>query len=68
MTDKDLNRQGAKDRARGTMKDLEGRVRSAGANITNNPGQDLKGKGQQLQGKVQKKIGKVEQKLDDDLD
>ena len=67
MADKDLKRRGTEDRVKGTMKELEGRVRSAGANLTNKPGQDVKGKAQQLEGKVRKHIGKAEQDLGDGL-
>jgi uncharacterized protein YjbJ (UPF0337 family) len=65
MTDrKDMATEGAKDRLKGTGKQVEGRVRSAVGGATGDTGEQLKGKGQEIKGKVQQKVGKAKQDLD----
>jgi uncharacterized protein YjbJ (UPF0337 family) len=67
MTDrKDMATEGAKDRLKGTAKQVEGRVRSAVGGATGDTGEQLKGKAQEIKGKVQEKVGKAKQDLDPD--
>jgi uncharacterized protein YjbJ (UPF0337 family) len=61
MTDrKDMATEGAKDRLKGTAKQVEGRIRSAVGGATGDTGEQLKGKGQEMQ----EKFGKAKQDLD----
>lgn len=65
MTDrKDLATEGAKDRLKGTAKQVEGRIRSAVGAATGDTKEELKGKGQEIKGKVQEKVGRAKQDLD----
>lgn len=65
MTDrKDMATEGAKDRLKGTAKQVEGRVRNAVGGATGDTGEQLKGKAQEIKGKVQEKFGRAKQDLD----
>ena len=65
MTDKkDMATEGAKDRLKGTAKQVEGRIRSAVGGATGDTGEQLKGKGQEIKGKIQEKVGRAKQDLD----
>ena len=65
MTDrKDMATEGAKDRLKGTAKQVEGRVRSAVGGATGDTGEQVKGKAQEIKGKAQEKFGKAKQHLD----
>ncbi len=69
MTDrKNMQAEGDKNRVAGAAKELEGKVRAAVGDATDNGSQHLKGLGQQAKGKVQKNVGKAQQKLSDDAD
>jgi uncharacterized protein YjbJ (UPF0337 family) len=64
MSDKkDLATEGAKDRLKGTAKQVEGRIRSAVGGATGDTGEQLKGKAQEIKGKAQEKFGKAKQEL-----
>jgi uncharacterized protein YjbJ (UPF0337 family) len=63
----DLEREGAKDQIKGTVKEGEGRVRDAVGGLTGDSSEQLKGKGQQVKGKIQRKIGEAETDADRDL-
>ena len=63
----DLDREGAKDQIKGTIKEGEGRVRDAVGGLTGDTSEQLKGKAQQIKGKVQRKIGEAESDADRDL-
>lgn len=62
--DKDLATEGAKDRVKGTAKELEGRVRSTVGGATGDTSEQLKGKAQELKGKIQQGIGRAKQDAD----
>jgi uncharacterized protein YjbJ (UPF0337 family) len=65
MTDKkDMATEGAKDRLKGTGKQVEGRIRSAVGGATGDTGEQVKGKAQEIKGKVQEKFGRAKQDLD----
>lgn len=69
MTDrKHMQAEGDKNRVAGAAKELEGKVRSAVGDATDNGSQHLKGLGQQAKGKIQKNVGKAQQKLSDKQD
>jgi oligopeptide/dipeptide ABC transporter ATP-binding protein len=61
---KDLATEGAKDRMKGTAKEVEGRIRSTVGGATGDTSEQVKGKGQEIKGKVQQEIGKAKQRLD----
>ena len=63
MTDKNLNDEGAKNRAKGAAKELEGKVRAKVGDAVDNRDQHAKGLAQQVKGKVQQGVGKVQQSL-----
>ena len=48
-----------RDQAKGTAKDLAGRVQRAAGDLTGNTSQQIKGAAKQVAGKVQKGIGNV---------
>jgi uncharacterized protein YjbJ (UPF0337 family) len=54
-----------KDQAKGTMKEIGGKVQQAAGDLTGNDAQKIKGAATELEGKVQKKVGDVKQALDD---
>jgi uncharacterized protein YjbJ (UPF0337 family) len=66
MTDRDdMRAQGNKNRVAGAAKELEGKVRSAVGDATDDGSQHLKGLAQQGKGKIQQGVGKAQQKLAD---
>ena len=54
-----------KDQAKGTAKDVAGKVQEQAGKLTGNTEQELKGVGKQIEGKVQKGIGNVKEALKD---
>lgn len=62
----ELDREGAEDRLKGTLKEGEGRIRDAVGGLTGDTSEQLKGKGQQLKGKAQRKLGEAESEADRD--
>ena len=63
MADRDLNRDGVKNSAKGKAKDLKGRMKDAAGGLTGDPDLQLEGKIDQLKGKVQDAYGKAERKV-----
>lgn len=61
---RDMHTEGSADRAKGTAKELEGKIRSKLGDATDNESEQVKGYGQQIKGKMQKGIGKAKQELD----
>jgi uncharacterized protein YjbJ (UPF0337 family) len=66
--DRDLNTDGLKNRAKGTVEELKGKARNAWGAVTGDTSEQLKGKAEELRGKAQKGIGRAQQHLDDALD
>ena len=64
MPGKDMYTEGAKDRAKGEAKDLEGKVRERTADAVDDESEQLRGLGQQVKGKAQKGLGNAKQALD----
>lgn len=64
---KDLGTRGAENQVKGGAKELEGKVRGAFGDATDNESEQFKGKAQELKGKAQKKFGEAESKVDDDI-
>ncbi len=64
MAGKDMYTEGAKDRAKGEMKETEGKVRERVADAADDESEQLRGLGQQAKGKIQKGVGNVKQALD----
>jgi len=48
-----------KDRIKGKMKQVEGKIEDAYGDLTNNPAHDIKGKAKQVEGKIQENWGKA---------
>ena len=63
----DLGNEGLKDQVKGTVKEGEGRLRSAVGGLTDDTSEQLKGKAQVLKGKIQRKIGEAESDADRDV-
>jgi uncharacterized protein YjbJ (UPF0337 family) len=59
MTD-DLNNDGLENQVKGAGKQVEGKVRDAVGDITDDKSEQLKGKAKDLEGKVQRKIGEAQ--------
>lgn len=64
MAGKDMYTEGAKDRAKGEAKEMEGKVRERVADAADDESEQLRGLGQQAKGKIQKGVGNVKQALD----
>ena len=63
---KDLNERGVENQAKGTAKEMKGKLRGDLGDATDNESQHIKGRAEELKGKVQKNFGKGERKLDPD--
>ena len=60
----DLGTDGLENRAKGTAKEVEGKVPNAVGGLTGDTSEQLKGKGKELEGKAQRKIGEAENNAD----
>jgi uncharacterized protein YjbJ (UPF0337 family) len=56
--------QGTKDRAKGSVRELKGKIKTKIGGVTKNRRLQAEGIGDQVAGKLQKKLGEVEQALD----
>jgi uncharacterized protein YjbJ (UPF0337 family) len=63
MADKDLSQDGLENTARGTGKQVRGRVKDAVGGLTGDAELQAEGKIDQAAGKVQRGIGRAERKL-----
>jgi uncharacterized protein YjbJ (UPF0337 family) len=52
-----------KNKAKGTLHEVKGKVKEKIGRATNNPDLEVEGQVEQIRGKVQKKIGQVEKGL-----
>ncbi len=57
-----------RDQAKGTMKDVAGKIQRKAGEITGNTSQQIKGAAKQVVGKVQKGVGKVRDDAERDAD
>jgi len=60
----DLGTDGLKNQAKGTAKEVEGKVRNAAGGLTGNTSEQLKGKAKELEGKAQRKVGDAQNDID----
>ncbi|MGB6544980.1 MAG: CsbD family protein [Candidatus Acidiferrales bacterium] len=58
-------RQSTKDRAKGKLHEVKGRVKQKVGRAANKPDLEAKGRAEKIGGKVQSKIGQVERVLED---
>lgn len=54
-----------KDQAKGTAKDIAGKLQEQAGKLTGNTEQELKGVGKQIEGKLQKGVGNVKEVVKD---
>jgi uncharacterized protein YjbJ (UPF0337 family) len=52
-----------KDKAKGTLHEVKGKVKEKVGRATKNPDLEVEGQVEQIRGKVQKKVGQVEKSL-----
>ena len=57
-------KQSTKDKAKGTFREVKGKVKEKVGRATNNPDLEAEGLGEKIGGKVRKAIGQVEKVLD----
>ena len=67
MADKDLTERGIANQVKGNAKELEGKVRGAVGDATDDHSEHLKGHAQELKGKVQKKFGEAQREADEEI-
>ena len=60
----DLGTDGLENRAKGTAKEVEGRVRNSVGGLTDNTSEQFKGKAKELEGKTQRKVGEAQDRAD----
>lgn len=65
--DKDLKQRGLENQVKGTVKEMEGKVRGNVGDATDNMSEHLKGRAKEAEGKIQKKFGKTERDADDSI-
>jgi uncharacterized protein YjbJ (UPF0337 family) len=56
----DLKKDGLENQVKGAAKQVEGKVRNAVGDMTDNTSEQIKGKAKELEGKAQRKIGEAE--------
>lgn len=60
---KDMTERGLRDRVEGAGKEVEGKVRKAVGDMTDDRSEELKGKGKELEGEAQQKLGETKEDL-----
>jgi uncharacterized protein YjbJ (UPF0337 family) len=58
-----LRDDGAENQIKGAAKQVEGKIRNAVGDLTDNESEQIKGKAKDLEGKAQRKIGEAESDL-----
>ena len=58
-----LRDDGAENQIKGAAKQVEGKIRNAVGDLTDNTSEQVKGKAKDLEGKAQRKIGEAESDL-----
>jgi uncharacterized protein YjbJ (UPF0337 family) len=67
MDERKLADDGVDNRVKGTAKNVEGKVREAIGDLTDDGSEQLKGKAQQVKGRLQNELGKAQIDAADDL-
>ena len=60
----DLGTDGLKNRAKGTAKEVEGKVRNGAGGLTGDTSEQIKGKAKEMEGKAQRNVGEAQDKID----
>ena len=60
----DLGTDGLENQAKGAAKEVQGKVRNAVGDLTDDHSEQLKGKAKEMEGKAQRKIGEAEENID----
>ena len=60
----DLGTDGLENQAKGAAKEVQGKVRNAVGDLTDDTSEQLKGKAKEMEGKAQRNIGEAEEKID----
>ena len=63
----DLGTDGLENQAKGTAKEVGGKLRNAGGGLTGDTSEQIKGKAREMEGKAQRKIGEKEVDADRDV-
>ena len=60
----DLGTDGLENQAKGAAKEVQGKVRNAVGDLTDDSSEQIKGKAKEMEGKAQRKIGEAEENID----
>ena len=60
----DLGTDGLEHQAKGAAKEVQGKVRNAVGDLTDDTSEQLKGKAKEMEGKAQRNIGEAEENID----
>jgi uncharacterized protein YjbJ (UPF0337 family) len=60
----DLGTDGLENQAKGSAKEVQGKVRNAVGDLTDDTSEQLKGKAKEMEGKAQRKIGEAQEDVD----
>ena len=60
----DLGTDGLENQAKGAAKEVQGKVRNAVGDLTDDTSEQLKGKAKEMEGKAQRKVGEAEEDID----
>jgi len=60
----DLGTDGLENQAKGAAKEVQGKVRNAVGDLTDDTSEQLKGKAKEMEGKAQRNIGEAEENID----
>jgi uncharacterized protein YjbJ (UPF0337 family) len=60
----DLGTDGLENQAKGAAKEVQGKVRNAVGDLTDDHSEQIKGKAKEMEGKAQRKIGEAEEDID----
>ena len=60
----DLGTDGLDNQAKGAAKEVQGKVRNAVGDLTDDTSEQLKGKAKEMEGKAQRKIGEAQEDID----
>ena len=62
--DRDLAERGTENQIEGSLKEVEGKARSAAGDLTDDTSEKMKGKAKELEGKIQKGFGETQRDID----
>jgi uncharacterized protein YjbJ (UPF0337 family) len=60
----DVGNEGLENQAKGTAKEVGGKVRNAVGGLTGDTSEQLKGKAREMEGKAQRKVGEAQEDVD----